>query len=464
MVHPYLRRRAHPEEVSFPSPAPEHGPSDELYPVLQKTLGVPLFQEQAMQLAMVAAKFTDVEANRLRRAMATFRNLGTIGEFEGMMVGRMIARGYSEEFARNCFEQIKGFGSYGFPESHAASFAKLVYISSWIKCHHPAIFACALLNSQPMGFYAPAQIVRDAREHGVEVRPVDINFSQWDNHLERDARGRLALRLGFRQTDGLPAADAGRLVAARGRGYRSVEELAARARLHGRPLHILADADAFRSIGLDRRNALWAVRRLPDDAPLPLFAAAEACELGEETDARLPDMSLGEHVATDYQTLRLTLKAHPMSLLRPVFAAERAQTCAEAARLADGSWARVAGIVLVRQRPGQGTAIFVTLEDETGITNVVLWTRQFTQFRREVMGSRLMLVEGKIQRSPENVIHLMGTTVIDRSKELERLWQADRPETGGARRQDPASLQPQAMPRHRHPRDVRILPKSRDFH
>ena len=203
MVHPYLRRRAGSEPVIYPSPAPEHGPADELRKVLEKTKGVPLFQEQAMKLAMVAAKFSDVEANRLRRAMATFRNLGTIHQFEALMVERMVARGYDRDFAQSCFEQIKGFGSYGFPESHAASFAKLVYISSWIKCHYPAIFACALLNSQPMGFYAPAQIVRDAREHGVEVRAVDVNFSEWDNTLERAEDGDLALRLGFRQADGV---------------------------------------------------------------------------------------------------------------------------------------------------------------------------------------------------------------------------------------------------------------------
>ncbi|MGL4243012.1 MAG: error-prone DNA polymerase, partial [Beijerinckiaceae bacterium] len=272
MVHPYLRRRSGVEKVSFPSPALPHA-QDELHHVLHKTMGVPLFQEQAMKLAMVAAEFSDVEANQLRRAMATFRNVGTIHQFEALMVERMVRRGYDREFAQNCFEQIKGFGSYGFPESHAASFAKLVYISSWIKCHHPAIFACALLNAQPMGFYAPAQIVRDAREHGVTVLPVDVNHSTWDNTLERDAGGRLALRLGFRQAEGVHEAEAMRIVSMRRNGFASVEELSTRAALYGRPMRALADADAFRSIGLDRRAALWAVRRLPEDAPLPLFAA-----------------------------------------------------------------------------------------------------------------------------------------------------------------------------------------------
>ena len=233
MVHPYLRRRSGSEPVIYPSPAPEHGPPDELRKVLEKTKGVPLFQEQAMKLAMVAAKFSDVEANRLRRAMATFRNLGTIHEFEALMVERMVARGYDRGFAQSCFEQIKGFGSYGFPESHAASFAQLVYISSWIKCHYPAIFACALLNSQPMGFYAPAQIVRDAREHGVDVRAVDVNFSEWDNTLERAEDGDLALRLGFRQADGVHEGEGHRIVEARTKPYDSVEDLARRAALNG---------------------------------------------------------------------------------------------------------------------------------------------------------------------------------------------------------------------------------------
>jgi error-prone DNA polymerase len=458
MVHPYLRRRSGHEQISFPAPAPAHGPADELCTVLGKTMGVPLFQEQVMQLAMVAARFTDVEANQLRRAMATFRNVGTIHQFEAMMVERMVARGYEREFAENCFQQIRGFGSYGFPESHAASFAKLVYISSWIKCHYPAIFACALLNAQPMGFYAPAQIIRDAREHAVEVRPVDINHSGWDNTLERRHDGTLALRLGFRQVDGLPEAEALRLVAARHKPFASVEDLAQRSSLYGRPLRLLADADAFRSIGLDRRTALWDIRRLPDDTPLPLFAAADARELGDEPAANLPVMTLGEHVATDYQTLRLSLKAHPMHILRPRFAAEKIRSCAETSQARDGTWTRTAGVVLVRQRPGKGNAIFITLEDETGVSNVVLWARQFEQFRRAVMSARLMLVEGRVQRSAEGIVHVMAARIIDRSTELRRLWQdSEAPDPPASR-----SLQPPGN--HRHPRNVRVLPNSRDFH
>lgn len=459
MVHPYLRRRSGAEPVRFPSPAPPHDP-DELHPVLAKTMGVPLFQEQAMQLAMVAAEFSDVEANQLRRAMATFRNLGTIGRFESLMVERMVARGYAREFAQDCFNQIKGFGSYGFPESHAASFAKLVYISSWLKCHHPAVFACALLNAQPMGFYAPAQIVRCAREHGVEVRAIDVNESFWDNTLERTLDGSLALRLGFRQAEGIHEAEANRLVAGRRNGFQSVEDVARRARLHGRPMRALADADTFRSIGLDRRAAHWAVRRLPEDDPLPLFAAMDADELGTEEDARLPDMTLGEHVATDYQTLRLSLKAHPMALLRAIFMREGVCSAAEVAARTEGRFTRMAGLVLVRQRPGKGNAIFITLEDETGVTNCVLWARQFEALRRPLMAARLMLVEGRVQRSAEGVVHLMVSNVIDRSAALDHLWQADR--SGLALSRDGATTPP--LPRHRHPRDARILPKSRDFH
>lgn len=461
MVHPYLRRRAGIEAVSFPSPSAEHGPPDELYQVLHKTKGVPLFQEQAMRLAMVAAKFSDVEANALRRAMATFRNVGTIGKFETLMVERMVARGYERDFARNCFEQIKGFGSYGFPESHAASFAKLVYISSYIKCRYPAVFACALLNSQPMGFYAPAQIVRDAQEHGVCVRSADVNHSVWDNSLEMDSAGALALRLGLRQIDGLRQDDAVRLVAARCKPYRSIEELSFRARVYGRSLRQLADADAFRSIGLDRREALWEVRRLPDDVPLPLFAAADARELADEPDAQLPQMPLSEHIAADYQTVRLSLKGHPMAILRDVFQAEGISTCAETEARRDGQWTRTAGVVLVRQRPGSGNAIFITLEDETGITNVVLWARLFERFRKEVMGARLLLIEGRVQKSVEGVVHLMAQRVFDRTRELKRL--SDQHTTTITLSRADEFVHPQ-MPRNRHPRNVRILPKSRDFH
>ena len=454
MVHPYLRRRKGQEDVLYASPAPPHDPN-ELKAILHRTLGVPLFQEQAMKVAMVAAEFSDREANGLRKAMGTFRGDGTLHTYEDRMVGRMIARGYDPEFARRCFEQIKGFGSYGFPESHAASFARLVYVSSYIKCRHPAAFAAALLNSQPMGFYAPAQIVRDAREHGVEIRPIDANHSVWDNTLEGPMDS-LALRLGLRQIDGFRIEWADAMVAARTRPFDGVEGLMRRARLPVAALRKLADADAFRSMDLDRREALWAVRRLPDDDALPLFAVANTRELGEEPDAALPAMALGEHVAADYQTTRLSLKAHPMAMLRPAFAAEGFLSCAQVEAKRSGSRVRTAGIVLVRQRPGKGNAIFITLEDETGVTNLVLWVRTFETYRRVVMGARLLGVEGVVEKSVEGVVHLMADRLYDRSADLNRLSPDHEPvlQLSGA----DEFVHPQ------HPRDLRMLPGSRDFH
>ena len=414
-----------------------------------------------MQLAMVAAEFTDAEANRLRRAMATFRHVGTIHKFETLMVERMTARGYERAFAERCFEQIKGFGEYGFPESHAASFARLVYVSSFIKCRYPAAFACALLNAQPMGFYAPAQIVDDARKHGVEVYPADINESTWDNTLCTGGNGRTAIRLGFRQIDGMQQAWCDTIVVKRGNGYRDVDQLAVRTRLPQRALRILADADCFQSMAIDRRNALWATRRLPDSDALPLFAAARERELADEPDANLPPMRLAEHVVADYQTARLSLKGHPMGCLRVIFARQGIVTCAAANAHRDGAWVRVAGVVLVRQRPGKGNAIFITLEDETGIVNIVLWARQFEKFRREAMGARLMLVEGRMQISPEGVAHLMAARIHDRTVELSRL--SDTHEK--APELTPADEFPNPQhPRASHPRNVRVLPGSRDFH
>ena len=462
MVHPYLRRREGREAVHYPSPAPEHGDANELQKVLGKTLGVPLFQEQVMKIAMVAAKFTPEEANGLRRAMATFRHTGTIHTFEEKLVEGMVKRGYRRDFAERCFAQIKGFGEYGFPESHAASFAKLVYVSAWIKCHHPAVFACALLNSQPMGFYAPAQIVRDAREHGVEVSPVDVNFSQWDNTLEERPGGALALRLGFRQIDGFHEDWAGALVALRAAGYDSVETLWRRARLPHRALKLAADADGFRSLGLDRRAALWAVRRLPDDSPLPLFAAADSAELAQEPDAALPAMPLGEHVVADYQTLRLSLKAHPMRFLRDLFRGEGVSTCAGLSAIPDGARAKVAGVVLVRQRPGKGNAVFMTLEDETGIANALIWARDFARYRRQVMGARLVVIEGRVQKSPEGVIHLMTTVIHDRTSELGRLSDTHVAEPALSRADE--AVHPTYPRPSGHPRNVRVMPRSRDFH
>ncbi|MFQ8432977.1 error-prone DNA polymerase [Amaricoccus sp. W119] len=448
MVHPYLRRRAGLEDVEFPSPAPPH-PPDELRRLLGKTYGVPLFQEQAMKLAIVAAGFTPSEANQLRRAMATFRNLGNIEDFRDKLIAGMVGRGYEPGFAERCFRQIEGFGSYGFPESHALSFARLVYVSAWIKCHHPGIFACALLNSQPMGFYAPAQIVRDAREHGVEVRPIDVNASFWDNALEPgDDPRNPAIRLGFRQMDGFREDWAERLAESRRAGtFADPEALSLRAELPGRGLRLLADADAFRSMGLGRRAGLWEARRVPE-SELPLFAAASARELGAEPEFLLPAMPEAEEVATDYQTTRLSLRAHPLSFLRETLRREGVLSAAEIATTRDGARVRAAGLVLVRQRPGKGNAIFVTLEDETGIVNVLIWARIFERMRRAVMASRLMRVEGRIQRSREGVTHLMGTGAADRSALLSQL----------------TDLSGAPPPRAGHPRNHRSFLKSRDFH
>ncbi len=465
MVHPYLRRRAGAEPVTYPSPAPEHGPEDELYQVLNKTKGVPLFQEQAMKLAMVAAKFTDVEANQLRRAMATFRNVGTIGQFEALMVERMTARGYDREFAARCFEQIKGFGSYGFPESHAASFAKLVYVSSWVKCFHPAVFACALLNAQPMGFYAPAQIVRDAQEHGVEARPIDVNNSFWDNSLERRPDGALALRLGFRQIDGFHE-DWGR----------AIERARDEAVPFPDPERLMRRADLPRP----RHAAAGGRRRLPFHGPRPARGAlgrappagrrgAAALRRRRERAGTRRGAAGGAARNAPSRAYRGRLPDGATVAQRPsdgdpqaaVPAGGREERRRDRAAQRDGAWVRMAGVVLVRQRPGKGNAIFITLEDETGITNLVLWARLFERYRREVMGARLILAEGRVQRSKEGVIHLMAERIHDRTDALRRLSETHEPAIELSRADE--ILRPQ-NPRHRHPRDVRILPKSRDFH
>ncbi len=415
MVHPYLRRRAGKEPVEFPSP--------ELRQVLGKTLGVPLFQEQAMRIAIVAAGFSPSEADSLRRAMATFRKVGTIHGFRDKFVEGMVARGYERDFAERCFKQIEGFGEYGFPESHAASFALLVYVSAWLKCHYPAVFACALLNSQPMGFYAPAQIVRDAREHGVEVRAVDVNFSHWDGTLE-PAEGGVALRLGLRQIKGLRQDDAERLIEHRGEGYGSVQEVRRRSRLSAGALERLARADAWRSLNLSRRQAEWAVRALEPEA-LPLFAApgAEAPAEGAilHPPIPLPPMALGEQVIEDYRTLRLSLKAHPMALLRTQLDAQGMVPSARLAELADGGRVEVAGLVICRQRPGTASGvIFVTLEDESGVANLVVWPRVFERYRRAALGARLLGVRGKLQRQGL-VIHVIAERLYDLSHHLDDL-------------------------------------------
>jgi error-prone DNA polymerase len=493
MVHPYLRRRNGKEEVSYPSPSSAHGDKDELRRVLHKTLGVPLFQEQAMRIAIEAAKFTSEEANGLRRAMATFRNVGTIGKFESKMVNNMIARGYDPVFAKSCFDQIKGFGSYGFPESHAASFAQLVYVSSWLKHFHPDAFCCGLLNSQPMGFYAPAQIVGDARKNGVEVREIDVSFSHAQSTLEEQSGNYHAVRLGFRQIDGFKWADpdeeflrqksgkpkaedwAERIVAARTRRpFTSLEDFARDTALPKRALILLADADAFRSIGLDRRAALWAVRRLPDDVPLPLFEIATAREQPDENAQPLPLMPLPEQVVADYQTIRLSLKGHPMEFLRAMFEKEGVVACERVCHANDKKRVRCAGVVLVRQRPGSAKGVvFMTLEDETGIANIVVWPKVMERFRKEVMGARLILVEGYIQSSPEQVTHLVAQRLFDRSHDLVGLAN-DALSRKHALPVGPALVEPLHDDRRqhadnpaqkiRHPRNVRILPASRDFH
>jgi error-prone DNA polymerase len=594
MVHPYLRRRCGLEPVDFPTPHPDHGPEDELRQVLGKTMGVPLFQEQAMRLAMVAAKFSGPEANELRRAMATFRRRGTIDRLHEKMVSRMTARGYPQDFAERCFNQIKGFGEYGFPESHAASFAHLVYVSAWLKCHYPAAFAAALLNSQPMGFYAPAQIVRCARDHGVEAREVDVNHSLWDCTLEPPSpeftsplegevdrpsadrvggnqgqrlhtplpnpppfRGRaFALRLGMRQIDGLREDDAKIIISIRdgihaelsphlfcppsskkgeggddhrsspGRGqlastrrpdplpgprlcrgredagrlshpFRNVRDLWRRSGVGRATLERLAAADAFRSLNLDRRQALWEVRGLPKDLPLPLFDHARASDTGTEPEAPLPVMPLSEHVVNDYRTLRLSLKAHPMSFLRDRISRHGILACAELKRIRDGSRVKVAGVVLVRQRPGSAAGVvFMTIEDETGVANSVIWPKVLERMRKVVMGARLVVVHGRIQRH-EDIIHVVAERLEDRSDWLRLLDEAGeslglpvanadevkRPDRGSWRIsrynalplptapadhvKHPETRGERPHPRwhsRRHPRAERIIPKSRDFH
>jgi error-prone DNA polymerase len=407
MVHPYLRRRAGEEKVNYPS--------KELEQVLGKTLGVPLFQEQAMRIAIVGAGFTPTEADALRRAMATFRRFGQIHGFRDKFVNGMLARGYQLDFAERCFKQIEGFADYGFPESHAASFALLVYVSAWLKCRYPAAFACALLNSQPMGFYAPAQIVRDARAHGVPVRPVDVGHSDWDCTLEGFGND-VALRLGFRQVKGLALRDAEAVAAVRG-DLRALWHAGV-----GTPaLETLARADAFGSLGLGRRQALWAVRGL-GPPPLPLFAAAGVAETGGEAPVALPAMAPGEQVLDDYRALRLSLKTHPLALLRGGL--HGFVPCRALQRLAHGHPAKVAGLVVTRQRPGSAKGvIFITLEDESGIANLIVWPKVFEEFRKPTLGASLLGIEGTVQRQGL-VIHVVCRKLVDLTPRLANLGHA----------------------------------------
>jgi error-prone DNA polymerase len=624
MVHPYLLRREGKEKVRYPSPSPEHGPADELERVLGRTLGVPLFQEQAMKIAMVAAKFTAAEADKLRRAMATFKRSGTIGNFHRMMVDGMVRRGYDREFAERCFHQIEGFGEYGFPESHAASFALLVYASAWLKCHYPDVFCAALINSQPMGFYAPAQIVRDTREHGIDLRAVDVNLSDWDCTLEGDdppaqsggrgpppksgipdlgdydrrtrqqpssvavanaadasedpvqalppvaspigrglralatpdlirgslgakgeglwrdprkARGRdlttlhnpspfrpkrlgppaqgrgpcdakaesllppgevasfsdsrhslhpnhagmrdairstHAVRLGLRQIKGFSEDDAELVVKARGKGYDSVRDLWLRSGLTRSAIERLADADAFRSLGLDRRDALWAARELGGGGTrdrLPLFDTPEHANIRREPDFALPPMPIGEHVVNDYRYLSLSLKAHPASFLRDRLAVRKITANQDLRAVADGRRVSVAGLVLIRQRPGTAKGvIFMTIEDETGIANAIVWPKIFERFRPVVLGARFVAITGKLQ-SASGVIHV----VADRLEDLTPLLSVLSEDVGDPRSSPGRALKSLARADEagrdsidqrekiaRHPRMVRFFQKAPD--
>jgi len=536
MVHPYLRRRQGLENATAPKP--------ELWDVLKRTLGVPLFQEQAMQIAIVAAGFTPPEADKLRRAMATFKRVGTISKLKEKFIEGMVANKYDRAFAEASFAQIEGFGEYGFPESHAASFAIIVYNSCWLKCYYPDVFATALLNAQPMGFYAPAQIVRDAQEHGVEVRPIDVNLSDWDNALEAgpeaasrvharhadmrgDIRSTHAMRLGYRQASGLREVELRQLVANRGAGYDSVRDVWLRGGVSASTIERLADLDAFRSLGLDRRDALWAARglnRVGGQEDLPLFSyrpelSPTSPSMGEvspkategvraptvkktpnkaepetaagltpsvslretappsrgssEPDFDLPSMMLGEHIVEDYRTLGLSLKAHPVALLRDDLAKRGIIRAEQLKDIRSGQRVRVAGLVLVRQRPGTAAGvIFATLEDETWISNIIVWPKVFEQFRPQILGGRLIAVEGPVQ-SESGVVHVIAERVHDytpllaklsaQGAELDASGPTDEPRRGG-----------EGDVRGRHPRNVRInldvrkaadvMPKGRNFH
>ncbi|MER8658595.1 error-prone DNA polymerase [Mesorhizobium sp. M0847] len=461
MVHPYLRRRQGKEAAEYQKP--------ELEAILKKTLGVPLFQEQAMNIAIVAGGFKPGEADELRRAMATFKRTGTIGNYRQRMIDGMVGKGYTKDFAERCFKQIEGFGEYGFPESHAASFALLVYASCWFKTFYPDVFCAAILNSQPMGFYQPAQLVRDARDHGVDIRDVDVNFSDWDCTLEKaqfdpgrilgrhaEMRGviktRYAVRLGFRQIKGLAEKRMEAFTARRGAGYTSVRDVWLRSGLDVGEIERLAQADAFRSLGLDRREALWAVRALDGKSAaerLPLFdqPAIRLRELEPET--KLPTMPLGEHVIHDYRALGLSLKAHPVAFLRERLDRAGVIPNANLGSVRDGRRVSVAGLVLVRQRPGKGNAIFLTLEDDKAVANVIFWERTFTRFRPIVMGARFVKVTGKLQ-SESDVIHIVAEKIEDLTPWLTVLLEEMTP----AARPDIATLSDKAE---------RVMPKGRNF-
>ncbi|HTJ57863.1 MAG TPA: error-prone DNA polymerase [Devosiaceae bacterium] len=487
MVHPYLKRRLGLEPVDYPSEA--------LRGVMERTLGIPLFQEQAMQIAVVGAGFPPGKADKLRRAMATFRRNGTIGTLKDDFINGMLANNYSRDFAERCFKQIEGFGDYGFPESHAASFALLVYVSCWLKCHYPDVFATALLNSQPMGFYAPAQIVRDAIEHGVEVRAVDVNLSDLESVLEPgfpaalsvherhkemrpDIRSTRAIRLGLGFVKGLADNDANIIIARRGKGYASVRDLWLRTGLPPVALEKIAAADGFGSIGLSRRQALWAVKGLmgSDGAEtLPLFASAGRPTGRLDRAETLPEMGPGEAVVHDYKTLTFSLKAHPVSFLRESLTRRGIVSTEKLINARPGAIIETAGLVLVRQRPGTANnVIFATLEDETGVANIIVWDRVFQANRRAVLGSRLLAVRGQLQKEGL-VVHLVAQKFTDLTPDLLALAnghdlgdavlaRADEGRTGPPppfdRREESERLRREAMDRQARA----ALPAGRNFH
>jgi error-prone DNA polymerase len=412
MVHPYLRRREGKEPVVFPKP--------ELEKVLGKTLGVPLFQEQAMQVAMVAAGFSASEADQLRRAMATFKFTGGVNKFRDKLIAGMIDNGYDAAFAEKTFKQLEGFGSYGFPESHAASFALIAYASSWMKCHHPDVFCCAILNAQPMGFYDPSQLVRDAREHGVVVRPIDVNASEWDCTLEPLADARCAVRLGLRMTRGLAEKDGQRLVTSRaGTPFTSILELARRADLHPGALVRLAKADAFGSLGVNRREASWTIKALRQER-LPLFQEADRREAAIKPEiieqaVELPPMTGGREVVEDYRAQGLTLRAHPLAFLRQELTRREILPCSAIKAAQDGTRISVSGLVLVRQKPGSAKGVmFITLEDETDIANLIVWPSLFDKLRRTILGAQMMVCRGKVQCA-NSVTHIIAEHLIDQT-------------------------------------------------
>ena len=426
MVHPYLRRRAGLEKVDYPSHA--------LRDVLERTLGVPLFQEQAMQIAIVGAGFSGAEADQLRRTMATFKKQGNISHFRNKMINGMIERGYDEDFAIRCFRQIEGFGMYGFPESHAASFAFLVYVSAWLKCHYPDVFICALLNAQPMGFYAPAQLIAEAKQNNITIRPVDVNFSGWDHRLESDPdnqNNHHALRLGLRLVKGLARGEGERIAASQistdqttgsqrqaKLSFSSLDDVMRKADVSAKSLQAIADADGFASLAIDRRQALWAARglarhRLHD---MPLFAHAGRRHerlAGNEPVIELPQAELGEKVAEDYRNLGLSLKAHPLDLLAKPLGLAGWQLCSHVQNAPDGKRLRIAGLVTMRQRPGTASGtVFITLEDGQGTANVIIWPKLTETYREALLRAQILGLVGRVQRQ-QAVIHIIAESLFN---------------------------------------------------